>query len=224
MEHRRVHSQRKCRGAGLNLRSIRGAGIGARVGASLLSLTLAAGPALSQSAGIDITADRQKTETPIKHLIVIIGENRTFDHVFATYVPRSKDSVSNLLSKGIIKADGSPGKNFAKAAQFETVRPFKTKYFVSLDSDDKKPYVILPQPTLNFAPTKPTFPAGTLLNFLAAIEPSLAHDDLSLLTTGAATEFTNTFTLPDPDTHIANFDKLPNGPFQLKGNALPYDS
>jgi phospholipase C len=27
----------------------------------------------------------QRTETPIKHVIVILGENRTFDHVFATY-------------------------------------------------------------------------------------------------------------------------------------------
>src|ERR1700680_631261 len=51
------------------------------------------------------------TATPIKHLIIIIGENRTFDHVFATYQPRSKDSVSNLISKGIINADGTPGPN-----------------------------------------------------------------------------------------------------------------
>jgi phospholipase C len=29
-----------------------------------------------------------RTVTPIKHLIVIIGENRSFDHVFATYVPK----------------------------------------------------------------------------------------------------------------------------------------
>ena len=27
--------------------------------------------------------------TPIKHVIVIIGENRSFDHVFATYVPKN---------------------------------------------------------------------------------------------------------------------------------------
>ncbi len=27
------------------------------------------------------------TATPIKHVIIIIGENRSFDHVFATYVP-----------------------------------------------------------------------------------------------------------------------------------------
>jgi hypothetical protein len=53
---------------------------------------------------------------------VIIGENRTFDHLFATYVPRSKDLLSNLLSKQIIKADGSPGKNFAKAGAGEIQR------------------------------------------------------------------------------------------------------
>ena len=31
-----------------------------------------------------------KTTTPIKHVIVIIGENRTFDHLFATYVPNPR--------------------------------------------------------------------------------------------------------------------------------------
>src|SRR5277367_6626750 len=41
------------------------------------------------------------TRTPIKHVIVIIGENRSFDHVFATYVPKSHDRVWNLLSEGI---------------------------------------------------------------------------------------------------------------------------
>ena len=44
-----------------------------------------------------------ETLTPIKHVIVIIGENRSFDHVFATYVPeRSGESVMNLLSQGIV--------------------------------------------------------------------------------------------------------------------------
>ena len=28
-----------------------------------------------------------KTATPIKHVIIIVGENRSFDHVFATYAP-----------------------------------------------------------------------------------------------------------------------------------------
>ena len=165
-----------------------------------------------------------RTETPIKHVIVLIGENRTFDHVFATYVPRSEDSVRNLLSEHIINADGTLGRNSAKAAQFQATPPFRTKYFISLDGNEKAAYQTLPEPTLNFAPTKTTFPPGTPAAFLAAIEPSLDADDLNLLTTGAASEFTQTFVQPDPDTRVQNFNSLPNGPFPLKGSLLPYDS
>ena len=57
------------------------------------------------------------TTTPIKHVIVIIGENRSFDHVFATYVPQNGQTVLNLLSEGIVKADGTPGPNFPQAEQ-----------------------------------------------------------------------------------------------------------
>jgi phospholipase C len=166
----------------------------------------------------------EHTRSPIKHVIVLIGENRSFDHVFATYVPRRGESVSNLLSKGIITADGKPGPHFSKAAQFLAVAPFKKKFFISLDKDDKAPYQILPSPTLNFAPTKTIFPPGTPTNFLEAIEPSLELGDVNLLTTGAATGFPQTFVQPDPDTRVQNFNVLPNGPFPLKGKNLPYDS
>ena len=45
------------------------------------------------------------TASPIKHVIIIIGENRSFDHVFATYKPvRSEEKVLNLLSEGIVKS------------------------------------------------------------------------------------------------------------------------
>jgi phospholipase C len=27
------------------------------------------------------------TKSPVKHVIIIVGENRTFDHIFATYKP-----------------------------------------------------------------------------------------------------------------------------------------
>jgi phospholipase C len=181
--------------------------------------------------------EKPHTTSPIKHLIVLIGENRTFDHVFATYVPKSHDSVSNLLSKGIIKADGTPGPHFSKASQFQAVAPFKTKFFISLDKDEKAPYLTLPAPTLNFSPSPdasiigfatepPPFPPATPTAFLAAIEPSLETADLGLLTTGASGQ-NNTFVLtpaPDFDTRVANFNNLPNGPFPLKGASLPYDS
>ena len=38
--------------------------------------------------------DDAATLTPIKHVIIIIGENRTFDHVFATYTPVNKATLS----------------------------------------------------------------------------------------------------------------------------------
>ena len=44
--------------------------------------------------------DRATTATPIKHVIVVIGENQSFDHVYGNYIPPSGDSISNLLSKG----------------------------------------------------------------------------------------------------------------------------
>ncbi len=178
-----------------------------------------------------------QSHTPIKHVIVLIGENRTFDHLFATYVPKSNDSVKNLLSEGIINADGTPGKHFSKARQFQAVEPFRTEYFISLNPDEKAPYDTLPAPTLNFSPSPdasiigfatepPPFPPGTPTAFLASIEPSLETADLGLLTTGASGE-NNTFVLtpvPDFDTRVANFNNLPNGPFPLKGDKLPYHS
>jgi len=39
------------------------------------------------------------TRTPIKHLIVVVGENHSFDNVFATYTPPNPTQhVWNLLS------------------------------------------------------------------------------------------------------------------------------
>ena len=54
------------------------------------------------------------TVTPIKHVIVIIGENHTFDNVFATYVPPAGQHVLNLLSEGIVTASGAPGPDVAQ--------------------------------------------------------------------------------------------------------------
>lgn len=73
-------------------------------------------------------ATQIQTESPIKHVIVLIGENRTFDHVFGTYVPKKGETISNLLSKGIVNADGTPGPNFSLAQQFEAIKPFQTEY------------------------------------------------------------------------------------------------
>src|ERR1700689_1423209 len=100
--------------------------------ASLLLLQLTVGtPLMAQQTGDN------ETTTPIKHVIVIIGENRSFDHVFATYQPKRGQTVWNLLSEGIVNADGTPGPNFSQAAQHAStdqapdaflLRPPKTSF------------------------------------------------------------------------------------------------
>jgi phospholipase C len=175
------------------------------------------------SADPDTATDQLKTATPIKHVIVVIGENRTFDHVYGTYVPKSGDSILNLLSEHIVRWDGSPGRNFAAAKQFTTSG--QTSYFIGVTKKNKTPYTTLPAPTLGGAPNKASMtspPFTGLSNMqLAAIEPSLEPSDLFLLTTGATGA---AVTSGAPDTRIANYAALPNGPFQLTGPTLPYDS
>jgi phospholipase C len=181
--------------------------------------------ALCATAGgvaADKPADNMKTATPIKHLIVVIGENRTFDHVFGTYVPKPGQSILNLLGEGIIGANGSVGPNFGAAKQFTTAA--QGSYYIGVTSLQKTAYSVLPAPTLGGAPASPspTSPPFTGLSQaqLAAIEPSLEPGDLFLLTTGA----TGAGATTGPDPRIVNGSTLPNGPFQLTGLHLPYDS
>ena len=186
---------------------------------------LGIGLAASASAELNDGPGGLKTATPIKHLVVVIGENRSFDHIYATYVPKSGHSILNLLSEGIVRPDGSPGRHFAAARQFITSG--QTSYFISVANRNKTAYTTLPAPTLGGAPnmqsaTFPPFPPVFLaIGLLAIIEPSLEQNDLVLLTTGATGA---AVTNGAPDTRIANFAALPNGPFQLTGPGLLYDA
>ena len=90
---------------------------------------------------------RQRTLTPIEHVIVIIGENHTFDNLFGGYRPGRGQSVKNLLSEGIINADGSPGPNFAKAAQQQA----SNLNLYRIDPAQAGPYATLPQPNTTYA-------------------------------------------------------------------------
>ena len=81
-------------------------------GLALTALAATAPAAAAAGAG-----DSAPTTTPIKHVIVIIGENHTFDNVFATYQPPAGQTIWNLRSEGIVTANGTPGPNFSKATQ-----------------------------------------------------------------------------------------------------------
>jgi acid phosphatase len=86
------------------------------------------------------------TVTPIKHVIVIIGENHTFDNVFATYKPPKGEQVKNLLSEGIVTASGGPGPNVGKALQ--NTATDTTSY--SVDPKRTGSYKTLPQPNTTY--------------------------------------------------------------------------
>lgn len=161
------------------------------------------------------------TVSPIKHVIVIVGENRTFDHVFGAYQPRNGETVSNLLSKGIITAEGAPGPNFWLAAQYTANATDPSRFEPSPGS--KKPYSVLPAPNTGSAPTAASDasppPFATLSAARAAEGYALEPRDLVHLTTGATG-------LPNdvPDKRFgANTYNLPNGPYQISRVGPNYD-
>ena len=192
------------------------------------------------------------TASPIKHVIVIIGENRSFDHVFATYQPKhKKDTVLNLLSEGIVNADGSPGPNYGKALQYSA-----SDYDVYQIAPSKMPYATLP-PALVGGPTLPYacavlpktispppvvtatsclpqgYTPGTMLPqswqaVVYSVENGLRGVDQYLLFTGGTAQTSKT-----PDLRVnyagATATTLPPGPYQLtnsvsSANPYPYDS
>ena len=87
--------------------------------------------------------------SPIRHVIVIVGENHSFDNLFGTYRPvrGSGESVMNLLSEGIINPDGTPGPRFSKAEQWQAT--VGDKY--SIAPAHTTPYTRLPRPNTTFA-------------------------------------------------------------------------
>ena len=163
-----------------------------------------------------------KTASPVKHVIIIVGENRSFDHVFATYVPKNDgERVRNLLSEGIINADGTPGINFAKAHQSRvTTAPSNGKYFISAPDADKTLYTTLPPPDL--AGTPPVSPLSFILSIPGG-DPGLPAADQFLFGTGG-TGLSVPPPFVGPDTRISNVNDLPPGPFQMTGPTMPYDA
>ncbi|MBV8527036.1 MAG: phosphoesterase [Candidatus Dormibacteraeota bacterium] len=91
-------------------------------------------------------APGSSTTTPIKHVVVIIGENHSFDNVFATYQPPKGQSVMNLLSEGIINTTGGAGPNAAVAQQQQAT---DTSTF-SVSPTETGAYATLPQPNTTY--------------------------------------------------------------------------
>jgi phospholipase C len=223
----------------------------APAGLALFSAVFSA-PASADADHTQPSADSpsRKTATPIKHVIVLIGENRTFDNIYGTYVPRHGQHVSNLRTKGIVNVDGSPGPNAALAGQV-SLNKIPSQYFITQPADNKAPYTTLPPPNTSYIPavgvtlaevaqdpgdSAAPLSATLTLDQLHTFSPVLPRRDLLLLTTGGTglsicnVSPTNTYpTFPpqgcfETDTRIANVTSLPNSVFPLAGDKLPYDS
>src|SRR6266404_4652172 len=173
-------------------------------------------------------ADDKHTSTPIKHVIIIVGENRTFDHLFATYQPKPGESVNNLLSEQIITASGAPGANYAKATQYSADVSGSTLFQLS-PTTGKAPYSVLPAP-LNGGPTNVCTNNGICtLGDATSSEDGLSDTPVNyydfMLTGGTG------LTGKVPDTRIsgvhgsAPYSTLPPVPFQLTNStSFPDDS
>src|ERR1700730_1225792 len=200
-----------------------------------LMLTSALGGALlAISAGGPVAADDDHddgdaggTATPIKHVIVLIGENRSFDNVFGMYRPRPGQSVSNLLTKGIVNASGMTVLN-TPAQQSFIQQPYPPTYFIDFPATPgRPPYPLFPLTNTAYVPQTPgpvsqrqgPFDWSGTDSQLPRIEPSLEFEDLGLLRTGASglPMFTE-------DTRVGNASTLPNGSFQITGASLSYDT
>jgi phospholipase C len=169
-----------------------------------------------------------RTSTPIKHLIVVIGENRSFDNVFATYVPPDpSQSVWNLLSQGIVDITGKPGLNAAKALQQQAtdqgtyqLAPSKTVAFSTLPQ---------PSTTLSAIPYSPCL-LSTLLSFAGknpagysfcndpGLSPPMSNLSLTKGGTGQPFYFPSDNIFPVPDCRYPS--NLPNAPYSLVGASV----
>jgi phospholipase C len=181
--------------------------------------------ALQVFAGLPQSAYAQtavpETKTPIKHVIIIIGENRTFDHVFATYKPKEGQTVSNLLSKGIVKANGKPGPNYSLSAQFSAVDSTTADNGKFTNSPQEKSiYSTLP-PSLAGGPEKTSATSApfTTLKVAKLADTGLAPAYDKYLITGATGIPTG-----QVDTRIADATSLREGVYQLTGPKMPYDA
>jgi phospholipase C len=159
-----------------------------------------------QAASINVQAEA----TPIRHVILIMGENRTFDNMFATFEPRKGQHVWNLLSEGIVNADGSPGPNFERLRQWQAVAG--------------ESYSIHPRKTAVYKTLGPITTSGTRTHApfsssdeAATVEPALLAKDQALLTKGGSG-------LSDSAHIDPRFPAtLPGGPFPITGYLSYHD-
>ena len=112
----------------------------------------------------------------------------------------------NLLSEGIVKADGTPGPNYSSVAQIQTLNTV----LYQISPSGKRPYTTLPAPLAGGGP-----PPFSNIEDATTYENGLLLSDYILLTTGAVPPSI----IGKPDVRIMyngkDVNNLPPGPYQL---------
>jgi phospholipase C len=197
----------------------------------LLTAIIALGPGITPAFAAGASNAKKgdsNTVSPIKHVIVIVGENRSFDHIFATYVPKGGETVNNLLSEKIIRADGTAGSNFSQATQNSTDISGLTTFQLS-PATPKSPFSPLPAP-LNGGPSNVCTDNGMCnLGDARSSEDGLPVPPFtyyeSLLTGGSGLSGKVPDTRITGVTNSAPYSTLGSGPFQLTNSStFPYRS
>jgi phospholipase C len=155
--------------------------------------------------------------SPIRHVIVVVGENRSFDNVFGTYVPSGSQTIWNLLSQGIVLNNGAPGPNATLAAQQQATAT--TTYQIS--PTQTGPFATLPQPstTLDGLPVGPCILTALIYGSQVfctdiGLDPT-SQGLLSARGTGQPLYYPPLNITPVPDCRYPS--NLLNGPYSIVG-------
>jgi phospholipase C len=221
-----MHDRRKSRL--LHACSLAGLGLSVLAMGQFALAPAFAAPPMPGFVGEFPPANDHQTKSPIKHVIVIIGENRSFDHVFATYVPPPGQTVNNLLSEGIITLDSNknaiPGPNYSKAQQLAAQDLGATDAFLLSPPKQEFPANKMPSPLVGGAKVSyvytgcgstPVNDCTVGLTLAQQSESGLPPEYYQYLLSGGTGLKSKT-----PDTRMtgvtsATASSVPAGPFQL---------
>jgi len=130
------------------------------------------------------------TRSPIKHLIVVVGENRSFDNLFGTYTPPDPtQTVMNLLSEGIVDETGFPPGTFNGTESLSLQNQATDTATYEISPTQTGPFENLPQPStgLNGLPASAcllsslTLALGLSMGPVSCTDIGLAPEDQYLL-------------------------------------------
>jgi phospholipase C len=135
------------------------------------------------------------------------------------YRPKGKgQTISNMLSKGIVNEDGSPGPNYALAQQFSVAG--QPAYYIGAPNAAKFAYSaanVMPRPSTSGTPSVQSNVLRLHERCIASAEKDMDPSDLEFLTTGASGLPANSL-----DTRVPGAGTLA-GPYPLQGPNLTDD-